>query len=295
MLDRASTFADPEVIELLKNRFVPCAIDQWYQRRQQDAEGEFYRQIAGQGPRNNFNGTTQGLYVGTADGKFLGFNNNRGPDRVKRMMLEALEQFEPAKVEELEAGKPDPRFARTPPEGGLVIRVTSKVLGGYAETDDEWKKLFQAAMGRDHLWVRKDEHQAIVKGELPDSLARRIARFHLIDNTRGEPPMWEEDEIRSLELSLNDGKLSGRVHLETKDGSRGFEADLLGVVETKDGRVTRFDMVAKGDFWGAGTFTGGAPEGKFPFGVAFTLTDESDEFAKVPPQGAKGWLPDYIK
>ena len=93
MLDRESTFKDPEIVRLLKSRFIPVAIDQAYQRRQKDAEGDFYRKIAGQGPRNNFQGTTQGLYLATASGKFLGFNNNRGGDRIKRMIKKALEGF----------------------------------------------------------------------------------------------------------------------------------------------------------------------------------------------------------
>ena len=46
---------------MLKTKFVPVAIDQAYQRRQKDTEGDFYRKIAGQGPRSNFNNTTQGL------------------------------------------------------------------------------------------------------------------------------------------------------------------------------------------------------------------------------------------
>ena len=32
MLDRASTFADPKIVNLLQTRFVPAAIDQFYQR-----------------------------------------------------------------------------------------------------------------------------------------------------------------------------------------------------------------------------------------------------------------------
>ena len=77
MLDRESTFKDAEIVSLLKSRFIPVAIDQAYQRRQKDTEGDFYRKIAGQGPRNNFKSTTQGLYLATASGKLLGYNNNR--------------------------------------------------------------------------------------------------------------------------------------------------------------------------------------------------------------------------
>ena len=56
MIDRVSTFANEEMAALLRERFVPVAIDQAYQRRQQDAEGEFYREFAGQGPRKDFEG-----------------------------------------------------------------------------------------------------------------------------------------------------------------------------------------------------------------------------------------------
>ena len=93
MLDRASTFADPEIVKLLQTRFVPVAIDQFYQRQQKDAEGDFYRKIATQGPWKDLNGTTQGLYIATADGKLLGFNNNRGPERIRALLKQSLLHF----------------------------------------------------------------------------------------------------------------------------------------------------------------------------------------------------------
>ena len=65
---------------MLREDFVPVAIDQAYERRQKDNEGEFYRRIAGQGPRKDFDNTTQGFYVATAAGDLLLYNNNRDPD-----------------------------------------------------------------------------------------------------------------------------------------------------------------------------------------------------------------------
>ena len=295
MLDRESTFADAEIVGMLKSRFVPVAIDQAYQRRQQDAEGDFYRRIAGQGPRNNFRGTTQGLYVGTAEGGFLGYTNNRDPSRVKGLLRQALEKHRPGTATVIDPGKPDARYNPQPPEGGFVARVTSKVLGGYEETTDRWRKIFQSSLGRDNLWVRADEHKALLKGDLPTSLATRIARYHLVDNTRGEPPMWRPDEVKRLDLTLRDGRITGQVHLETASGDRGYRADIRGVVATKDGRVTRFDLVAKGEFWGDGQFTRGAPKGKFPFAVALTLADGSDAADRIPPQGSRGWVQGYIR
>ena len=48
-------------------------------------------------------------------------------------------------------------------------------------------------------------------GELPESLKRRIARFHLIDNTRGEPMFWDVADIRKLDLRLEGGKLTDGI------------------------------------------------------------------------------------
>jgi len=300
VLDRASTFADAEIVNLLKTRFVPVAIDQAYQRRQQDTEGEFYRQIAGQGPRNDFQDTTQGFYIATAGGDLLLFNNNRDPAKLRRLMKEKLAQFEasPAarrRVEAISAEEIDPRYNVEPPEGGLVVRVHAKVLGGYEPTTNRWRTIFQESLSRDNLWITADEHEALVRGDVPLSLQRRIARFHLVDNTRGEPPMWSEDEIRSLQLRLDEGRLSGSVHLETDRGDRGYEAELLGHVKTANGRVVRLDVVALGEFWGEGRFTRGAPEGRFPLAISFTLADGTDTADEIPPQGSRGWAESYLR
>ncbi len=299
MLDRASTFADPEIVNLLKTRFIPVAIDQAYQRRQQDTEGDFYRKIAGQGPRNNFEGTTQGFYMASASGKLLLYNNNRDPAKVRRLMQQKLVEFvssspASAKVAELEADKVDPRYSVNPPEGGLVVRVRAKVLGGYEPASDKWRHIFQTSLSRDNLWISKQEHEALVGGTVPASLCERIARFHLVDNTRGEPPMWKHDEIRQLDVRLQHGRLSGSVHLETKDGTRGYKAELLGTMETKNSRITRFDVVALGQFWGEGSYTRGAPEGEFPLAVGFALADGTDVADRIPPQASRGWLQGYL-
>ena len=295
MLDRESTFKDPEIVSLLKSRFIPVAIDQAYQRRQKDTEGDFYRKIAGQGPRNNFKGTTQGLYLATASGQLLGYNNNRGGDRIRRMMKKALEGFEAPAAAVIKRSKVDARYNPKPPEGGLVVRVQSKVLGGYEKTEDRWRKIFQDTLSRDNLWVTKEEQDALAAGRIPPALQKRIARYHLVDNTRGEPPMWKADEIRSIEFSLKDGRLRGSVHLETASGERGYKVSLLGHVEKKNGKITRFDLVARGDFWGEGTYTRGAPKGRFPLGASFTLADGSDIADGVPPQGSRGWVRGYLR
>ena len=300
MLDRESTFADPEIVRMLKTSFIPVAIDQAYQRRQNDTEGDFYRKIASQGPRSNFNGTTQGFYIATASGKLLIYNNNRDPERVRRLMTEKLAQFRKLETSDrqgksIEPKKVDQRFNPTPPEGGLVIRVRAKVLDGYEPTTDKWQRIFQTAMSRDNLWVSKAEHQALVRGEFADSLQQRIAQFHLVDNTRGEPPFWDEKEVRKVHFTSTAGRLNGEAHLETSNHKRGYEAAINGIVEVKDKQVVRFDAVVLGEFWGSGPYTGNPPKGRFPLAISFTLADGSDVADQIPPQASRGWVRGYIR
>ncbi|MCB9876673.1 MAG: hypothetical protein H6835_03635 [Planctomycetes bacterium] len=300
MLDRESTFADAELVRMLRADFVPVAIDQACQRRQQDAEGEFYRRFSGQSPRHDFSQTTQGFYVATAAGELLLYNNNRDPAKVRRLVAEALTKFRAsdaatADVAAIEPGQRDRQHHQTLPEGGAVVRVHSKVLGGYAPAENEWQRLMQRAIGRDNLWLTKAERDALVRGELPETVLRRIARFHLVDNTRGEPPMWNDDEVKVLDVQRDGDAIVGTVSLATKDGARSFRAGLSGKVTVIKGELTGFELVADGIFVGEGQYTRHAPPGEFPFAVWLTLADGKDVADTVPPQGARGWLDGYLR
>jgi hypothetical protein len=176
----------------------------------------------------------------------------------------------------------------------LIADVTSKVLGGY-DPAARRSEVYQNSLGRDHLWIRKDEAEALAQGEFPRSLQQRLARYHLVDNTRGEPPMWEAAEVKHVELTIQDGKVRGWVHLETRRGDRGFRAQIAGEIEAAGGQVKRMDLVAKGDFWGEGTYTPGAPLGKFPFAVACRLVTADCAAARVPPQSARLGSQEYLR
>jgi hypothetical protein len=300
VLDRASTFANTEIVKMLQTRFVPVAIDQACQRRQQDAEGEFYRKIAGQGPRNNFQSTTQGLYVATAGGRLLLFNNNRDPAKVQRLLKETLAEFKKDTADNSRAiaikrGKVDARYNVTPPAGGLVVRVRAKILGGYEPTTDRWQAIFQNALSRDNLWISAAEHQALLRGVVASSLQQRIARFHLVDNTRGEPPMWKAKEIRELKMKIEGHRILGQATLRTASGDRSYQAEFFGIIEKKAGRIVRLDMVARGEFQGEGPYTRNAPKGKFPLAISFSLADGKEAADRIPPQGSRGWLPGYLR
>ena len=177
----------------------------------------------------------------------------------------------------------------------MVVRVHAKVLDGYEPTEDRWLRIFQSSLSRDNLWITAAEQEEIASGNIPEKVQRRIARYHLVDNTRGEPPMWRDKEIRQLRLSLDDGVLRGKVQLRTDDNSRGYDAEVKGFVESTAGKVTRFDIVVLGEFWGEGPFTSRGPKGRFPLGIAFSLVDQSDVADRIPPQGSRGWVDGYLR
>ena len=155
----------------------------------------------------------------------------------------------------------------------------------------------------DHVWIKREEWQELTsaaraaKGKsvrFPERLARRIARFHLTDNTRGEPPMWGNGDVRKLELEIvhaggESFDISGEFLLQTENSERGYEGKFTGVLEQPaDGaNPTRFEMLAIGNHWGEGNYTRGAREGKNPMGVVFEIADGSFAPDSVPPQAIR--------
>ncbi len=320
MTGRASVFADPEVIRLA-TRFVAVAGDDWYQRRRNDAEGRFWRQVADQGPRRGAGGSTrQGIYCFTADGKLLAYRNPHDPAVMRQELAKALREWErlpegrrrPGAVAVGDAGRPDARYHRAPPAGGLVVRVFTRILD---HKDGAFCKGTCSRKGgdfpaRDHLWLTEAEWKALVPADpkqgstadIPAAVRERILRFHLIDNTRGEPPMWHPQDVRSRKMTLTVEeatptrvrlRLEGSALLATRadptEAERGYDASLLGFIDydRAKGAITRFDAVAVGDHWGEGTFTRGARPGRTPLGVAFELARGDQAADRVPPQAAR--------
>jgi hypothetical protein len=240
--------------------------------------------------------TTHGFYIATASGDLLHFNNNRGPDRIKKLMRQALSGKRRKVAEPIEAGDVLPEIPATKPVGAVVIQVNSKVLGGYQESDRPYLQIMQDAIGRDNLWIYAAEIEQLTKGDFPESLAKKLVRFHGVDNTRGEPPMWSDQQIESLEIEMDtDGTVQGSVNLSTDDGKRSYRADIRGHVDLDQGALTRFDIVLKGDFVGRGRYTQGAPAGAFPLAVTLRLASDKDVASQVRPQALKAVGPRYLK
>ena len=250
-------------------------------------------------------GKAQGFYVLTrkASGRDVGgpvtlhsFRHTIDPAEVKRMLVEALQTIdlpdgEPAATE---WPKP-PGFTLEAPDGFVVLDVVSKVLGGYEEPSTNFERLRQSFVGRDHCWIRSDEVDTLSHGEVPVSLLKRMALYHFVDNTRGEPPVWRLDQLRQVEASLGGDRLTGSVRLESASGQRGYHASLAGSVSARRGEVTRFDVIANGVAWGRGYHNAGAPRGRYPLAIRFTLAECIGPFDGIPPGAARTGQREYIE
>jgi len=214
----------------------------------------------------------------------------------------------------------DPTYAREPPKGGLVVNVFTRILDRSGAAD-LCRGSCPVAGGdksaRDRLWLTADDCKALIPDsarvgdELPVAprLVYRIARFHLVDNTRGEPPFWDRDAVRRHDMKLRvttvngDGialQLTGATLVATAAdldrADRGFDARLTGYLhyDSRKKRIDRFDLVAVGDHWGEGRFNPKARPGKTPLGVAFELAKGDLPADRVPPQGART-LSEYFR
>ena len=110
--------------------------------------------------------------------------------------------------------------------------------------------------------------------------------------------MWKPDHVKQFEMTLADGRLTGAVDLEgwvkgpvRNDHSR-YSVRLLGFIEVKDGKLTRFDVVAAGPACrvagsGPGIETHGEVGVPYTLAIGFRLsTDQDSEGQKrTPPAG----------
>jgi hypothetical protein len=284
VLAREAVLNRPEIVQLLRARFVAIAVDNVDNLNMTAAEKAF---LGDKGLKF----CTQGMSVFTAGGKVLAMGGGFEPADVERMLRKALRAYQPEEPPPTvpPRDESDPGLIR-PPAGARVLFVTWKVLGGYDRSQSprltgttRYNAPVQDSVGVDRLWVRKDEAEALAHGVLLESLRRRMLP-HLTYVLAGA----KAGSVKRFDLTLRDGRLTGSF--QTTAGDR---TDLRGVVEVRDGRLTRFDLLAKGP----GTqvedcgFSAGlrmVPKGqKVPVALFFSLAEPQDELARVPPHRAK--------
>ena len=302
--------------------FVPVTGDDWYQRRRNDDEGKFFRSVADQGPRKGAGGSTrQGIYCLTASGKLLAYKNASDPAVMRQAIRLGLAKWnalpaaerKPGAVKVPETGKADPRFARTPPAGGLILESFTRIL----ERDDKGaysrgtcKRAGGENAARDHVWITREEWQSLVppeakKGQtfaMPTAIADRLLRFHFHDNTRGEPDYWTSAQVRKSTLTWTvseaseteiqlrlDGKALLSTDTDPTKAARGFDLAVRGRLryDVKAKAITKLDLLVVGDHWGDQFNARDARPGKQPLGIAFGLVGGKEPGERIPPQAAR--------
>jgi hypothetical protein len=299
------------VIRRLQTQFIPFAGNTHELQNGRNLHRDWFMKAAATtNPRILNNVTAQGFYVMGADGSTYGFNNNRSIERVlgflekgRNAFLAAPKAAVSVSDEELRA-----RFSRTADPSVSIMRVYTRIKPlpeGCAESN--------ASVGRDHFWIYPEDVQAILaatekKGErasMPQALVTRLARYHLVDNIRGEPDFWRAEEVRKTDLrvwfvrssaSIRTVAFAGDFSLATSSGARGLEGKLEGEIEldASTSRVARMRVYGASQAWGAGTYTPNPPAGRFP--LLFAIVDARDEYAKsTPPQAAQYGDGEYRK
>jgi hypothetical protein len=321
---RALAFSDPEVIALAARAFIPAAENCSYLQQQQDSKGEFFRHIAEQGHyagRTQPSATRQGIYACTAEGHLLASINTRDAGPMLAMMQEALgrwhERERSADRQEPPCpDEPDPRYRRDYPVDGLVLNVYSRDLPRAVETRPaDWRR---EAVNFDHAWFTRQEADSLVpegvapgsRYPVPAAIVRRLARFHLLDNVRGETPMWRDGEVERAEMTLEitsvgpdgvDLRLEGAVRTTARgswavrpfrerlaQAERGFDCRLMGFLchDLSSSRFVRFDLLAMGIRWGGSEHNVRWDDlDPAPMGVALELAGNQPR-DRVPPQGS---------
>jgi hypothetical protein len=279
------------MVDLLRKHFVAFALDNASVPNMTAAEAVWLRDRGGRC-------CTQGMTVFTAGGELLGQGGGyQAPGNIK-MLREALRKFKPE--EKVDIGDPHiavpaneqegryPRAVPRPVKDGLVLFVSWKVLsplpdrpGPGVRVDDIYYPLWKRMLGVDRIWAGKAEAGALAGGQFPDKLKERLA-IH-VGYAMGSA-------VQSLDLRLHDQRLTGSALL--KNGER---CDLLGFVEAREGKLSRFELIVKGKNVGSAHADGMAvgplmvipKDTKVDVGMAFILVDPQDELARVRPLASR--------
>ncbi len=297
-------FKNQEVINRLKTEFIPFAgnTNELQVSKFDSPEKAWFLATGSKLSPGIINGgTAQGFYVVGADGQGYAYSiGGRQKDQFMKMLDDGLAKYNaspsiPIKLDIL----PLKTWTRVPPKNSLVVRTISRVVPMPAGAD-----VRNTSIGRDHYWIFAEDVADIksAKGKtfaMPLKMARRMARFHLVDNVRGEPNRWRYDNSRVLDITMTrisatEYSFEGLYKLTNREAHGGAEKGIAGrltgfmTLDPTQTRATNFEAYAEGYAWGDHENTSGAPPGKFPLKIAFRSVD--DEISRnVPPQQSYFW------
>ena len=302
-------FTNPDIIERLKSEFIPFAgntnelqVSKW-----ESPEKTWFLSTAEKVHPGATKGVTaQGFYIVGADGQAYTFSmHGRQHDEFMRILDDGLAKFKASPSRKVKVDiLPTKEWTTQAPKGTLAVRTITRVTPLPEGCSDK-----NTSIGRDHYWIFPSDVADIRKAKgdsfaMPTDMARRIARFHLVDNVRGEPTRWRYNDMRVLEIQMQKVdattyRFEGLYKLTNNEGRAKSEKGIAGrlrgeiQIDASANRATSFEAFAEGYAWGDHDNTDGAPEGKFPLKIGFRSVD--DEIARtVPPQQSYFWE-EYIR
>ena len=235
MAGRASAWSDPRVLELAR-QFVPAADEVWRLQRGADPECLFFQRAVNGGKPITDDGTRQGIWVIAPGGKLLAHVNSANPEHVAGMLEKGLAAWHelPAAERRLSAEatiEPTHRWDSFAPQDGLILERIVRDLPASLDPAEAPRRPWN----RDFAWFTKDEARAWLPADpqpgavqaVPAASVERLARFHLVDNVRGQtiPYAAEDLELAALTAkvlvrngSLVELALAGEVRAVT-DGT----------------------------------------------------------------------------
>lgn len=267
-------WSDPRVIKLTE-QFVPATDEVWRLQRGSDPECLFFQEMANHGHYGGQpDSTRQGIYVCAPSGKFLASINSNDPDRVLEMMNAGLRAWERTPDDErrlpaASAIQPRHRWEDSVPRGGLIVNVISRDLPAgcdpTAPCEVKWNQ--------DFVWYSKEEARQWFGADpkrgdvhqLPDELVARLARFHFVDNVKGQTPRFSRSGVKGSQIATEVEEVTGSslklkiTGLTTGAAGEGWWQSGNGVVTRVLGHATfdveqdafvEFEMVALGRRWG---------------------------------------------
>ena len=309
MAGRASVWSDPEVLALAR-RAVACADEVWRLQRGDDDECRVFQGMADAGHYSGKGGTRQGIYLATPAGELLASCNALNPEAVLTMLergFHAWEQLPPeARARRVHIDRRDiVRWEDSCPDDGLVLTSFVRDLPDSLQPSDAQGRRWN----RDHAWFSRDEARDWLPAtprpgsrfEVPWRLVARLARFHVIDNVRGQGLPFATEEVAGSQIhgevlsvdgprvrlayegltrAVADGtwRLGDNDWTPSKPWPRGHLTQVLGwaVFDLEAGRFTEFELQAHGVRWGQAPVNGrhGDP-GPAPIGTSFSLAGDA--------------------
>jgi hypothetical protein len=259
----------------------------------EDSDSQFFQKMADSGHygKRARNKSRQGIYVFTAEGKFLASINNLSADLVLKMMERGLSEWEqlPAARQSatVSVKPPKHRWEDSYPRDGLVLNVHSRDLP--LNHDMEAERL--PTWNRDSAWFSKQEAASIVPDdakvgdefELPAFFVNRVSRWHLVDFVKGQTEDFKIREIKDAVITAEVVKresdsvtlsLAGKTNAQVGSNGRGMSTKLLGQAkfDTQNATFTTFKLVALGQRWGKTQFNDRRRQmDKTPIGFVFEM------------------------